>query len=539
MRFLEPTASSSVKKEELPLIRRDTLTEYEPLTKHQRPSSELQDDDSDDDLDDDASSSSSDDEARMEWHMEGFLQCLIVLVVGLNSAYWTCFFPIEYAVADWIGQSRLYGSVMVGVLFAPFPLASALFQRIMRTSHLAEGDARESYALWMLLVILGTGGFTTCLFFPNAPFTPGLLILFQCIGGASQAVIYVCRQVIVLTTSPRTRVFYYALYTGSNDFGAGAGILLTGVLSNFARSGTVINGTPLYLVLPTFAILCLTIIIGGAILVFHPRHPSVVPEPYRQLRKPPPSGIASNQNDNRRKRLCILACYVVGFNRVIIKTMWFSIALDVWQHIFHYSRFQATIAVFAVTSTGVLFQQTFAYLSHLLDDRTWMQLTEIGLFLSLGLCLVVDMFPLIVADKTSLLRDMIYFLSSFGLYLSCQINANTSNVFATKYAIPTDHHFDQPAIGFWQTILQNCLAKLLAPILATTLWNAGGFQAYALFSIALSASTILFSNTFILGGSSSSKASSPPHKDSGLLAPPRRTTWFTHACANLCCSDCL
>jgi len=470
------------------------------------------------------------------WKMAPYLQVLIVTVVGLNSMYWTCFFPIQYDIASWLGESRFYGSLVVGVLFAPFPFASYVFKRIMKNSRLQEGDGRESYALWTILVVLGSGSFTILLFFPNFAGTATLLILAQIIGGASQAIIFVCRQVIVLTTLPATRVFYYALYTGSNDFGAGSGILLTGVLAGFAGHISVVNGTPLKLVLPT-AVICVTVfLIGIVILCTHPRKPKVVPPNLRQLTKPPPASVkeAFGLSSDDRKRLCIVACYVVGFNRVIIKTMWFSISLLVWEEIFDYSALYAAVSVFAVTTTGVIFQQMFAYLSHLLPDRTWMQASEIGLFVALSISLVVDKLDVGGQDVNNLriYRLILYYLSSFLLYLACQIQANVANVFATKYAIPHDSKFDQPAIGFWQTILQNCLAKFIAPILATALWSYGGFTAYNIFSIGLAATTILFSNIFILG-------SDEPQPNALHHQQPSNPTYqyFTKFCVFCVCSD--
>mmetsp|Transcript_2602 Transcript_2602/g.4142 ORF Transcript_2602/g.4142 Transcript_2602/m.4142 type:complete len:300 (-) Transcript_2602:181-1080(-) len=218
-----------------------------------------------------------------------------------------------------------------------------------------------------------------------------------------------------------------------------------------------------------------------------------------QLKKPPPvtvDGAWGLSPDNRR-RLCISSCYLVGFNRVMIKTMWLSTAIDVWKDIFSFSELNSCIALFFTVFLGICVQQTVAYNSHIVPDRSWMAISEIGILSSLFISLIVSKF--LLNFRCYALALFLYSYSSNFLYISCMINANVTNMYATKYAICSDSNFDQAAISITQTILQNCLGKVLAPILATIFWDSFGFFGYSLFNFALATSTVIFSNVFIIG----------------------------------------
>lgn len=464
----------------------------------------------------------NDDEVA-EYHMPFGIQVTLVTVAGLTAAYFSLLFPIEDNIASWLNSSKLYASLLLGIVNAPYALSSYGFKQVMysplRTR--ADGDERTSYWIWWAFSVAGSSAVTVLLFFPQLGYTTkALLVVAQIVAGFGQGINFVTRQLITITTTPKTRVFYYALNPSSVDGGIGFGILLTGLIRALSSGETAVNGTPIYLVLPTLCYSCIITVTILCLEVFGPRKPRVTPHHLRQHAKPPARVLVTSDSDTSddRKRRCILSCYLVGFNRVLIKTMWFSVALDVWRHVFGFSILGACISVCCVILCGCVLIQIFAYFHHALHPRTWMRGSEIAIFTFIFLGMVVDL----TGPSTSLIDDDdvgpfglyvfrlgLFYFSSLGLYLSCQINSNVTNVHATLYAIREDKFFDQPAISFAQTALQVCLAKALAPVVAAALWTSGGFAAYNFFSLTLSASTIVFSNLFII----------PPGHAPGI--PPR------------------
>ena len=85
----------------------------------------------------------------------------------------------------------------------------------------------------------------------------------------------------------------------------------------------------------------------------------------------------------------------------------------------------------------------------------------------------------------------------FNAAMSLSATAASSN--ATKYAIEGDRCFSTAAINSAQTLLQQCLGRVLGPILSMAFYSALGYEAYVAMQIGMLLLGMLLSHAFIKG----------------------------------------
>lgn len=175
----------------------------------------------------------------------------------------------------------------------------------------------------------------------------------------------------------------------------------------------------------------------------------------------PPGNLPTIMSEGEKK-LRIWSTLVIGFNRVVVRSMVENETTAFYQKLCGYPEYVSSSFLALAYFVGIIGLQIFGVFHDRLPDRTW-------IFITLACILVGTMlqFPLYPENKPF---ETVKFTIGLCLVLpGLATNTAVANSTATKYAIPSHWLYTQDMIGLLQIVTQTSLARIVGPFLGYVL----------------------------------------------------------------------
>lgn len=308
-------------------------------------------------------------------------------------------------------------------------------------------------------MMLGTG-FSFCTLYFEPLQNPFLLLVGGLFYGMGMGQQYIGRQLGVETSSASARNKIFAQQTTATSLGILAGTSTSGLTSLVRVDGNMTSAT---LALP-FAVLCgLASLLFVAMTFFLPNKIVAVPKGETlstlmvNLEKK-----TSIVMEDSEKKLRIWSTLIIGFNRVVVRSMVENETTAFYQKRYGYPEIMSSSCLALAYLTGIIGLSLFGVVHDRLTDRTWV-------FITLALIFSGTLLAVPVCEDWKLFETVKFTLGLCIVLPGLAMNTAVANSTATKYAIPSHWLYTNEMIGLLQIVTQTSLARIVGPFLGYVL----------------------------------------------------------------------
>eukprot|EP00931_Biecheleriopsis_adriatica_P117188 TRINITY_DN92723_c0_g1_i1.p1 TRINITY_DN92723_c0_g1~~TRINITY_DN92723_c0_g1_i1.p1 ORF type:complete len:491 (-),score=74.16 TRINITY_DN92723_c0_g1_i1:181-1653(-) len=385
------------------------------------------------------------------------LHCMMLALCFINTFAGTFLVPHSPELSNFFGKGNMFAAYIVGVPYLSNVCAVYMAKWLIKRNG------------WLVATCCNCAFIAvgTALCFMSVVFPPlqnvWILLGAELIYGFGMGCQFIGRQLGVETSSASERNKIFSEQTTATSMGILLGTStsgLTTMLPGAGKSAWVV-GLP-------FAILCC---IAVCLLVFAlwklpneivkvPATEATTPDTTPATPATPAAKQTAMSESSRKAR--IWATLVMGFNRVVVRSMVENETTAFYQNVYGYPEVVGSSFLALAYFVGIIALQIFSALHDRFTDRVWIYVTLVLIFSGTLCC-----FPLYPEAKQF---ETIKFAVGICLVLpGLAMNTAVANSTATRYAIKTHWLYSTEMIGLLQILTQTTLARIVGPFVGYVL----------------------------------------------------------------------
>eukprot|EP00929_Paragymnodinium_shiwhaense_P050320 TRINITY_DN25338_c0_g1_i1.p1 TRINITY_DN25338_c0_g1~~TRINITY_DN25338_c0_g1_i1.p1 ORF type:complete len:472 (-),score=104.39 TRINITY_DN25338_c0_g1_i1:451-1866(-) len=304
-------------------------------------------------------------------------------------------------------------------------------------------------------MVAGTALSFCCLTFESMR-NPHLFLLGGLVYGFGMGFQFIGRQLGVVTSSNSARNKIFAQQTIATSFGILGGTSTSGLTTLFEKPGT---NSPDVLAIPFAVLGGLAIVLAGFMVLTLPNRVVQVPEEEAPTSPVAAKGSsAASQMPDTEKKLRIWSTLVIGFNRVVVRSMVENETTAFYQSENGYPEYVSSSCLALAYFTGIVVLYLFGYVHDRLVDRVWIYVTLSSILV--GTVLQVQWFT---SESYAFVETVKFTVGLCFVLPGLAVNTAVANSTATKYSINSHWLYKQDMIGLLQIVTQTALARILGP----------------------------------------------------------------------------